>query len=235
MPVALFLPPALNQESNSVNPWQRYPPDGIGLTRDSDTALPDPISMNGTVMKTIAILIAEGFEEAEAIIVTDFFRRVDQSVELLACGQESLEVLSYHEIPVRADSKLSYRKEKLYDAIMLPGGPEGARRLGRDAMTIEFIKRHLASGKLVCPFCSAGAHVMAANNLLAGCRYTCSGDNHTLYQDGTYVDEKIVRSGNILTGKGLGVAFEFSGAIAHELGLGDIADMQLEHIYFDKR
>lgn len=184
-------------------------------------------------MKEIAVLLAEGFEEAEAVTITDFFRRLDQKVEMLACGQEMLEVISYHEIAFRADALLSFRTGKLYDAILLPGGPAGARKLGRDSMVIEFVQKHLAANRLVCPFCSAGAHVMAANRLLGKRPYTCSGDNHSLYDDGRYVDAKIVKSDNILTGKGLGVVFEYIGAMGQELGLGEAAKEHLDHIYFD--
>ena len=44
---------------------------------------------------------------------------------------------------------------------------------------------------------------------------------------------KLVRDGNILTGKGLGVAFEYAFAIATELGLGKEATEHAAHIYFD--
>lgn len=183
--------------------------------------------------RKVAVLLAEGFEEAEAIIVVDILRRLEVPVETLACAQDGMEVLSYHDISIRADSRLSARKDVLYDAVMLPGGPRGARNLGADKAVVEFVKKHMEAGKLICPFCSAGAHVMAANKLLGTRRYTCSGDNHTLYQDGTYVDAKLVRDGNILSGKGLGVAFEFAYAIAGEFGLADKAAWQAKHIYFD--
>ncbi len=184
-------------------------------------------------MTTIAILLAEGFEEAEALIVADILRRLQFEVETIACGQDGMEVLSYHEFPVRADTRLTMRTDVLYDGVMLPGGPLGARNLGKDARVIEFVKKHLASDRLVCPFCSAGAHVMAANKLLDKRRYTCSGDNHALYDDGVYVDKKLVQDGNLLSGKGLGVAFEFAFAIASYFGLAEKAVWQAEHIYFD--
>lgn len=47
--------------------------------------------------KRVAILLAQEFEEAEAVIVIDILRRLDIMVEKLAC-QEGLELLSYHDI-----------------------------------------------------------------------------------------------------------------------------------------
>ncbi len=183
--------------------------------------------------RNVAILLAEGFEEGEVVVVADILRRLYVPVETLACAQDGLEVLSYHDMAIRADSRLTARSEETYGVVMMPGGPRGARALGADAPTVDFVRRHLEAGSLICPFCSAGAHVMAANGLLGRRRYTCSGDNHLQYADGEYVDAKLVRDGNILTGKGLGVAFEYAFAIATELGLGKEATEHAAHIYFD--
>lgn len=179
-----------------------------------------------------AILLAQGFEEAEAIVVIDLLRRLKIDLDLLAC-QDTLELISYHNITLKADALLTDHANHTYDAIILPGGPQGARNLGANAQVVQFVKRHLDAGKLICPICSAGAHVLAANGLLQGRRYTTSGENHTLYPDGTYVPEKIVRDGNLLTGQGLGVVFEFALSIAAQLGKTQEATTQAEHIYFD--
>lgn len=53
-------------------------------------------------------------------------------------------------------------------------------------------------------------------------------------KDGIYVDEKIVEDGNLLSGKGLGVAFDFAFHLGWKL-TGDSAnvDFQVDHIYYD--
>lgn len=182
--------------------------------------------------KKVALLLAPGFEEAEAIVVVDILRRLKIRVDLLAC-QDEREVSSFHAIPIKADALLAEHAGELYDAVILPGGPQGARNLGASAQVVAFVKNHQDAGKLICPICSAGAHVLAANALLQGRRYTCSGDNHTLYADGQFVPEKIVRDGNVLSGRGLGVVFEFALAIGAELVGAELAEDKAEHIYFD--
>lgn len=117
--------------------------------------------------KCVAILLAQGFEEAEAIIVIDLLRRLDITVEKLAC-QESLELLSYHDIRIFADALLSHRANDLYDAVVIPGGPEGTVNLATNPRVAEFIRRHDTAGKLVCPLCSAAARVLGGNGLLNG-------------------------------------------------------------------
>lgn len=185
-------------------------------------------------MKHVALLLAQGFEPAEAIIVVDVLRRLGIAVDLLAC-QGDLEVLSYFDIRMKADALLADNAARLYDAVICPGGPQGARNLGANVQVVDFLKAHLAAERLVCTICSAGAHVLAANGLLEGKRYVCSGENHTLYGDGKYVDEKVVKHGNILTGKGLGTAFEFALALGTLLVDPQIVANKAEHIYFDYR
>lgn len=51
------------------------------------------------------MLLAPGFEEAEAIVTLDILRRLHIDVETLACA-ESRAVVSYHDIPMVADSTL---------------------------------------------------------------------------------------------------------------------------------
>lgn len=183
--------------------------------------------------KTVALLLTDGFEEGEAIIVMDVLRRLQIKVELLAC-QLSTAVVGYWGLPIQTDSLLSSRMTNTYDAVVSPGGPQGARNLGGNPDVIEFIKRHQAADKWICSICSSGAHVLAANHLLQGKRYVCSGENYKLYSDGCYVDQAIVEEGKILTGKGLGVAFEFAFAVGAKLIDPAIVQSQAEHIYFDR-
>ncbi len=183
------------------------------------------------MMKT-AILLAPGFEEAEAIITIDFLRRLDIEVDILAC-QDDLKVVSYHNIPMFADHSLSSVQTTLYDAIILPGGPAGSVNLAANPQVLAFIRRHDAAQRLVCPLCSAGARVLGAHNLLRGRRYVCSGDLYQQVADGIYVDKPVVEDGNLISGKGLGVAFEFAAAIAYRLtGNKEKIDFQLSHIYY---
>ncbi|HEY0208436.1 DJ-1/PfpI family protein [Acerihabitans sp.] len=183
--------------------------------------------------KTVAVLLAKGFEEAEAIIVIDVLRRLDIKVETLAC-QDRLELVSYHQIRMFADALLEHRQETFYDAVVIPGGLEGTVNLAANPLVTEFIRRHDEAGKWICPLCSAAARVLGGNDLLKGRGYVCSGDLHLAVGDGHFIDEKVVEDGNLLSGKGLGVAFDFAFSLAYRL-TGDKrkTDFQVEHIYYD--
>lgn len=179
-----------------------------------------------------AILLAEGFEEAEAVIVIDFLRRLAIDVDTLAC-QARLDVVSYHNIPVLADRLLAQAQDSLYDAVILPGGPAGTVNLAANPQVLDFIRRHDAANRLICPICSAAARVLGAHNLLRGRRYVCSGDLYQQVTDGIYSDNPVVEDANLISGKGLGVAFDFAAAVAYRLtGAKEETDFQLAHIYY---
>lgn len=183
--------------------------------------------------KKVAVLLAKGFEEAEAITTIDVLRRLDIHVTTLAC-QDMLELTSYHNIRMFADVLLERSMDETFDAVVIPGGPEGTVNLAANPLVVEFIRRHDAAGKWICPICSAAARVLGGNNLLNGRRYTCSGDLHQDVKDGIYVDEKIVEDGNLLSGKGLGVAFDFAFHLGWKLtGDASNVDFQVDHIYYD--
>lgn len=98
-------------------------------------------------MKKVAVLLASGFEEGEAIVVIDILRRLHLDVELLSCA-DSRAVVSYHDIPMVADSTLTERAGILYDAVILPGGPQGSVSLAASRDVVAFISAHDTAGKL---------------------------------------------------------------------------------------
>ncbi|MEI7368379.1 DJ-1/PfpI family protein [Pectobacterium colocasium] len=183
--------------------------------------------------KKVAVLLAPGFEEAEAIMVIDVLHRMKIEVTMLSC-YDRLELRSYHNIRLFADSLLERNQDTLFDAVVIPGGPQGTVNLAANPMVVEFIRRHDEAGKLICPLCSAAARVLGGNNLLKGRRYVCSGKLWQDVTDGVYVDEKVVEDGNLISGKGLGVTFDFAFTIASRLtGDKENANFQVEHIDYD--
>ncbi|QCR34631.1 DJ-1/PfpI family protein [Nissabacter sp. SGAir0207] len=183
--------------------------------------------------KRVAILLAEGFEEAEAVIVLDVLQRLGVEVVTLAC-QPDRQVVSYHGLSVTADALLADCEGVLFDAVVLPGGPQGTVNLAANGEVLDLIRRHDRAGRWICPLCSAAARVLGGNQLLQGRRYVCSGDLHENVTDGTYVDQPVVEDGNLISGKGLGVAFDFAFHLAWRLtGKREEVNFQAEHIYYD--
>ncbi len=76
-------------------------------------------------MKTVAVLLAPGFEEGEAIVAIDVLRRLKIHVQTIACAQ-TREVVSYHAIPMMADSTLAESMEQTLTRWSCRAGLKGA-------------------------------------------------------------------------------------------------------------
>lgn len=183
-----------------------------------------------------ALLIKDGFEEAESVIVYDILRRLDVDVEIISCvASGRLTTDAYFSLSVNADNHIDNVLSILYDAVIIPGGPASTEDMSCDPKVIRFIQQHDSCGKWICALCSAPARVLGKNYLLNERNYTCSGELWTNCPDGKYTGENIVVDGNMITGKGLGVAFEFAFMIAEMMtGEHNKVQEQKEHIYFIK-
>lgn len=185
-------------------------------------------------VKNVAVLLSDGFEEGEAVIFIDIMRRLDIKVDVLSC-METTKLSTYFGTKIEADATLNEKKHVLYDAIMMPGGPKGTDNLFSSQAVYEFIKMHVDNARLICALCSSSAKVLAAHKFLATHKYTCGGSLHKNFSDGVFFDKKVVVDGKFITGKGLGVSFEFSFTVASILMVDnkEKVDWQARHIYFD--
>lgn len=81
-------------------------------------------------MKKIAVFLADGFEEIEALTVVDVTRRAGFNTDIVSIEGEL--VRSAHNIFVKADKLFNEEEVKDYDMIVFPGGLPGAENLAND-------------------------------------------------------------------------------------------------------
>ncbi|MCG6266532.1 DJ-1/PfpI family protein [Vibrio furnissii] len=122
-----------------------------------------------------ALLLAQGFEDAEAIMTLDILNRLGIEVDTISC-ETSTQLKSYHHVTVVAKRQIDACLDEFYDAIILPGGPEGTQRLAACSHALNWIAAHDHQQKIVAALCSAPARVLGGNQLLKGRHYVCSGD-----------------------------------------------------------
>ncbi len=178
----------------------------------------------------IAFLLADGFEEIEAITPVDVLRRLDYQV--VTAGLKKI-VQGSHGIRIEADCLISDLKDSELDAVVLPGGMPGSTNLRDCPAVIDLVKKMNDRKAVVAAICAAPialkkAGVIEGKNVTAhpSVKEELAGVNYT--NNLTEVD------GNIITGKGPGAAFDFALKLAHALGKGAKAE-QLLNVMFVQR
>jgi len=168
-------------------------------------------------MKKVIILLADGFEEIEALTVVDVLRRADIVCDIVSLGD--VKVMGSHGIVVKYDKTISDGNLDQYDGIILPGGQPGSDNLKEDVRVIELVKDYFATGKLVAAICAAPI-VLAEAGILNGRACTCyPGYEGELDQNNAIVKEDlVVKDENIITSRGPATALEFSYEILNYLG-----------------
>jgi 4-methyl-5(b-hydroxyethyl)-thiazole monophosphate biosynthesis len=170
-------------------------------------------------MPAVLALLAEGFEEIEAITPIDLLRRAGIDVTLASLSDQR-HVTGRSGITLHADAALSEIGGHLFDLLFLPGGP-GVKNLRADPRVDATVRAHAAAGKWIAAICAAPT-VLNAAGLLDGRRYTAhfsvAGElPHIL------AGERVVVDGNILTSRGAGTAMDFGLLLIEKLVSADKA------------
>ena len=161
------------------------------------------------MIKKVIVLLAEGFEEVEAITPIDYLRRAGIEVTVAAIGN-GLTVKGTRGVSVNADMSLREAGTSSFDAVVIPGGMPGAANLAASKEAGDLIKEMAAGGKLVCAICASPAVVLSPLGLLAGKRFTCYPGMEEKVKDGKWTEEDVVSDGNIITSRAAGTAGKFA-------------------------
>lgn len=158
------------------------------------------------------VLLAEGFEEIEAVTIVDVLRRAGVAVTTAALGKSP--VMGSHGIALVADRALDGLSVSDFDAVVLPGGMPGARHLKEDARVQALLKEAVRLQKTVAAVCAAPIALEAAGVLVG--RHATSFPGHDL-PSASYSEERVVIDRNLVTSRGPGTALEFSLALVEKL------------------
>jgi len=161
--------------------------------------------------KTAVVLLAEGFEEVEAVTPVDYLRRAGITVTVAAVG-ESLAVTGARGITVTADVLLGDLDPggTGWDAVVIPGGIPGADNIAASPAALAVISSAAAAGKMVCAICASPVVVLAPLGLLAGREFCCYPGLESRVNDGKFRDRPVTVDGNIVTSRGAGTTGLFS-------------------------
>lgn len=165
-------------------------------------------------MTRACVLLADGFEETEAVTLIDVLRRA--RVDVVTAGIRARRVTGSHAIPIEADATLADVAHETFDAVVLPGGMPGATHLRDDAGVRALVTAQHAAGRWVAAICAAPI-VLGAAGLLRGKRATCYPGFESQLEGATVSTEPVVTDCRIMTSRGVGTALEMSLALVREL------------------
>lgn len=173
-------------------------------------------------MKTIAVHLATGFEEIEAITVIDVLRRAGLNV-IVTSVTDDYQVVGAHQIPVKADKLFAEVDDQSVDMIVLPGGLPGAENLDRHEGLRSQLKNFDRAGKPIGAICAAPM-VLGHLGLLEGKKAVCYPGFEKELQGAKVGSSSTVIDGKIVTGRGVGAALNFSLELVHMLEGKEKAD-----------
>ena len=178
-------------------------------------------------MAKVAVILANGFEEIEALTVVDVLRRANITCHMV--GFEA-QVTGSHAIQVQADRVFAGDLSD-YDMIVLPGGMPGSANLRDHELLIAELQKCEQVGKKVAAICAAPI-VLNRAGLLKDKGFTCYDGVQEQIADGHYRKETVVVDGQLTTSRGPATALAFAYNLVEQLG-GDADALREAMLYRD--
>lgn len=170
-------------------------------------------------MKKIAVILADGFEEVEAITTINLLRRATCRVDVL--GVEHLRTTGARNITIECDEIFNYYSCLDYDGVVFVGGMKNAKSLSENSSIIELIDYYLEAEKLVAGICATPALVFPKTQMPDAMDCTCYPDDElkSNLSRFNFIDKNVVVSKNVISSQSPFTAFEFALNIVDYLGL----------------
>ncbi len=159
----------------------------------------------------VYVLLADGFEEIEALAPVDFLRRAGVSVTTVSLTGDP--VCGAHGIEVTADAPLRDVDFLDADMVVLPGGMPGTANLDECPRMSEILATVYDKGGYLAAICAAPM-VLGKRGYLKDKQAICY-PGFEEYLSGAEISLRpVVRDGRIITAKSAGVAWEFGYVLA---------------------
>ena len=165
--------------------------------------------------KKVAVHLADGFEEIEAITIIDVLRRAGVDVVTVSITGK-LDVYGAHQIKVSADVIFEQVNYDEIFMIVLPGGMPGSSNLNEHKDLRAQIVLFNDANKQLAAICAAPL-VYGNLGILNGRRAVCYPGFEKYLKGADILNIPVTESGNITTGRGPGVAIKFALKLVEKL------------------
>jgi 4-methyl-5(b-hydroxyethyl)-thiazole monophosphate biosynthesis len=159
----------------------------------------------------IYLMLANGFEEIEAVTVVDLLRRADIQIKTVSIMDEK-QVYGSHGIAVEADMLFKEVDFSTCTMAVLPGGMPGTTNLCNYRPLADELLELRRKNRPVAAICAAPM-VLGRLGILRGKRATIYEGMEKELTGADVIKQNVVVDGDIITSKGPGTAIEFALAI----------------------
>ena len=176
----------------------------------------------------VYILLAEGFEEAEALVPADLLRRAGVDVRLTGVAGELIS--GGHCITVKCDTTLDKVALDVGDMVMLPGGGLGVQNLGKAPAVEALVREAVQKDLWVAAICAAPT-LLSRWGLLEGRQAVCYPSCAVNMAGAVMQEGKVARDGKFITGQAAGGAHEFGLALIEALVDAETSNRVKQEVY----
>ena len=159
---------------------------------------------------TVYTMLADGFEEVEALAVIDVLKRADYEVKTVSIQDKEV-VAGAHNIGIVAD--LTWRRTDF------------------DAGLAEQIREFDRQGKWLAAICAAPS-VFGGLGILEGKKAICFPGFEKYLTGADITPERVVLDGHIFTSKGMGTAIDLGLAIVKEISGEEVSEELAKSIQY---
>lgn len=149
--------------------------------------------------KRIAILVEDLYNEFE--FWYPYYRMKEAGAEVMVVGTGAKEYHSKIGLPAPGGVSAESVNAEQFDAVIIPGG-YAPDRMRRNAAMLKLVRDCFNQGKIVAAICHAGWMLVSAG-ILKGKKATCfiSVKDDLVNAGATYLDQEVVRDGNLITSR----------------------------------
>jgi protease I len=173
--------------------------------------------------KKVAILVAEGFEQAEMTEPRKALESAGAKTEIVSPAKGEVQGWNHFDKADRfpVDVAIDSANADDYDALLLPGGVANPDQLRTNPKAVQFVKRFMESGKPVGVICH-GPWTLIEAGVLKGRKITSwpSLKTDLLNAGASWVDEEVVVDKGLVSSRKPADIPAFSRKLVEEIGEG---------------
>lgn len=166
-------------------------------------------------MARVAILLADGFETAEALTTADVLRRAGIKTRLVST-MDTAHVITAQQVQVTADETLDTAARDV-DCYVVPGGTPGVKRLSGNARVRSLLSAAMADPSVTVAAICAGPALLGELGVLEGRKATVFPGLEGSLPAGAFVDEEVVVDRDLITARSMCCALPFALALVERL------------------